>query len=117
MNATTQKLIKKLYELENNIQSTLFTMGKQYRYDFSIWVQHPNNSKEVASYLAYIMPGFDVMKQIAVIRYATRMYSIEEMAEFLLILNQDVDISKLKAGLTLLWHQDRKKELDGFLNT
>ena len=111
------EFITKLNRIEIEIQDTLFKMDKQYRAEFSVWVQDPIHIKVVSSYLSSMIQDYDEVRQIAVIRYCTRQYSIKEIAKLLDLLNNKVDASSLLNGLTMLWHRDRKKELLFYLNS
>ena len=54
---------------------------------------------------------YDIVRQIAVVRYCSRKYTIEELAYLLTKLSKKTDISKIYDGLTMLWEKWKKISL------
>eukprot|EP00834_Sanchytrium_tribonematis_P000767 NODE_14_length_51535_cov_1.125049.p45 type:complete len:119 gc:universal NODE_14_length_51535_cov_1.125049:14945-14589(-) len=110
-------LLTKLHLIEEEIQYTLYKMDKKYKSGFGSWVQNPKHLTSVARYLDSMICDYDSTRQIAVIRFCTRQYTVKQTARLLAQISRKIDIMKLIRGLTILWHRDRKKELLVYLES
>eukprot|EP00835_Amoeboradix_gromovi_P002387 NODE_134_length_18141_cov_0.186066.p11 type:complete len:117 gc:universal NODE_134_length_18141_cov_0.186066:682-1032(+) len=113
---TVADLLTKVSRIETEIHAVLHKMDRIYNSQFALWVQDPQNVYEVAKHLSGMIQEYNRTKQIAVIRYCTRQYSIKEIANLFKSIDVNIDMSQILDGLTILWHAERKKELLIYLN-